>query len=100
MQKYEKKAKEAKKYTQALRKVNYAYTKKNGLSSILEEFWIPEPRKLDILGPWKRKNWVKSENLQYVTVKWKHVIETIRKKAIFVKIHNFTFEKFGNTFKF
>ena len=64
MQKYEKKAKEAKKYTQALRKVNYAYTKKNGLSSILEEFWIPEPRKLDILGPWK---W--SENLQYVTVK-------------------------------
>ena len=38
MQKYEKKAKEAKKYTQALRKVNYAYTKKNGLSSILEEF--------------------------------------------------------------
>ena len=61
MQKYEK---EAKKYTQALRKVNYAYTKKNGLSSILEEFWIPEPRKLDILGPWKR-----SEHLQYVTVK-------------------------------
>ena len=38
MQKYEKKAKEAKKYTQALRKVNYAYIKKNGLSSILEEF--------------------------------------------------------------
>ena len=38
MQKYEKKAKEAKKYTQALRKVNYACTKKNGLSSILEEF--------------------------------------------------------------
>ena len=64
MQKYEKKAKEAKKYTQALRKVNYAYTKKNGLSSILEEFWIPEPRKLDILGPWKR-----TEHLQYVTVK-------------------------------
>ena len=61
MQEYEKKAK---KYTQALRKVNYAYTKKNDLSSILEEFWIPEPRKLDILGPWKR-----SENLQYVTVK-------------------------------
>ena len=51
MQKYEKKAKEAKKYTQALRKVNYAYTKKNGVSSILEEFLIPEPRKLDILGP-------------------------------------------------
>ena len=64
MQKYEKKAKEAKKYTQALRKVNYAYIKKNGLSSILEEFWIPEPRKLDILGPWKR-----SEHLHYVTVK-------------------------------
>ena len=35
MQEYEKKAK---KYTQALRKVNYAYTKKNDLSSILEEF--------------------------------------------------------------
>ena len=64
MQKYEKKAKEAKKYTQALRRVNYAYTKKNGLSSILEEFWIPEPGKLNILGPWKC-----SKNLQYVTVK-------------------------------
>lgn len=30
--KYEKKNKEAKKYTQALREVKFAYTKKNGFS--------------------------------------------------------------------
>ena len=27
----------------------------------------------------------------YVTVKQKHVIETVRKKAIFIKVHNFTY---------
>ena len=36
----------------------------------------------------------------YVTVKQKHVIETTRKKAVFVKIHNFTYLGFDSTFKF
>ena len=36
----------------------------------------------------------------YVTVKQKHVIETTRKKAVFVKIHNFTYLGFDNVFKF
>ena len=34
----------------------------------------------------------------YVTVEWKHAIETFRKKAIFVKVHNFTHLKFDNVF--
>ena len=95
MQKYEKKSERSEKVHASIKRSKLCLYKKNDLSSILEEFWIPEPRKLDILGPWKR-----SENLQYVTVKYKHVNETIRKKAVFVKIHNFTFVKFGNTFKF
>ena len=36
----------------------------------------------------------------YVTVKQKHVIETIRKQAVFIKVHNFTYLEFDNVFKF
>ena len=36
----------------------------------------------------------------YVTVKQKRFIETTRKKAVFVKIHNFTYLGFDNIFKF
>ena len=36
----------------------------------------------------------------YVTVKPKHVIETIRKQAVFIKVHNFTYLEFDNVFKF
>ena len=36
----------------------------------------------------------------YVTVKQKHVIETVRKKAAFIKVHNFTYLKFDDIFKF
>ena len=66
MQKYE--GKEAKKYTQALREVNYAYIKKTDLSvevntAILEAFWISELKALNI---WALENHVKiSLNLSY-----------------------------------
>ena len=36
----------------------------------------------------------------YVTVKQKHVIETVRKKAVFIKVHNFTYLASDNIFKF
>ena len=36
----------------------------------------------------------------YVTVKQKHVIETVSKKAVFIKVHNFTHLEVDNIFKF
>ena len=30
----------------------------------------------------------------------KHVIETVRKKTVFIKVHNFTYLEFDNIFKF
>ena len=36
----------------------------------------------------------------YVTVKQKHVNKTVKKKAVFIKVHNFTYLEFYNIFKF
>ena len=35
-----------------------------------------------------------------VTVKQKNIIETVRKKAVFIKVRNFTYLEFDNIFKF
>ena len=36
----------------------------------------------------------------YITVKQKHVIETVMKKAVFITVHNFMCLEFDNIFKF
>ena len=36
----------------------------------------------------------------YITVKQKHVTETVMKKAVFLKVHNFICMEFDNIFKF
>ena len=36
----------------------------------------------------------------YVRVKQTHLIETVRKKAVLINLHNFTYLEFDNNFKF
>ena len=60
----------AKKDTQALREVKYAYTKEKDFSlevnrAILKAFWISELRELNVLGCWKP-----SENFSYMLYSW------------------------------
>ena len=75
--------------------------------AILEAFWISELRELNILRTYICPAVGQMEGIltssviwMYVTVKQKHVIETTRKKAVFVKIHNFTYLGFDNIFNF
>ena len=87
-------------------------------TAILEAFWISEQWELNILGLWKRsenvltfdnvlKQGKRKEFLLLVLYECPSqlnksnkniVIESIRKKAFFTKIH-FTYFKFDNTFK-
>ena len=80
-----------------------------------KQYWMSKRRELNILGPLKTKRkfpficpavgqtegiLTSSVIWMYVTVKQKHVIETIWKKVVFLKIHNFNYLEFGNIFKF
>ena len=38
--------------------------------------------------------------LNDVNVRQTHLIETVRKKAVFINLHNFTYLEFDNNFKF
>ena len=90
----------------------------NSSLAIVEAFWISEQWELNILGLWKRsenvltfdnvlKQGKRKEFLLLVLYECPSqlnksnkniVIESIRKKAFFTKIH-FTYFKFDNTFK-
>ena len=115
-----KKAKEAKNYTQALGELKCAYTKKKWLKFRIEQSSTEgilnfRAKGIKYFGPLKTK-WkfpyicpavgetegilTSSVIWMYVTVKQKHVIETVRKKAVFIKVHNFTYLEFDNIFKF
>ena len=103
--------------------INVLIPRKNDLSfivlkkaEVLETFWISGLRELNILGPLKTAKrrfpyicpaigqtegiLTSSVIWMYVTVKQKQVIETIRKKNVFIKVHNSTYLEFDNIFKF
>ena len=117
-----KKAKEAKNYTQALWELKCAYTKKKWLKfrikqSITRGILNSRAKGIEYFGPLKTK-WKfpyicpsvgQTEEILtssviwmyvYITVKQKHVIETVMKKAVFITVHNLMCLEFDNIFKF
>ena len=117
-----KKAKKAKNYTQALWELKCAYTKKKCLKfrikqSITRGILNFRAKGIEYFGPLKTK-WKfpyicpsvgQTEGILtssviwmyvYITVKQKHVTETVMKKAVFLKVHNFICMEFDNIFKF
>ena len=117
-----KKAKEAKNYTQALGEQKYAYTKKKWLkfrikqsstrgilnfrATGMEYFGLLKTkRKFPCICPAVGQMegiLTSSVKWMYITVRQKHFIETVRKKGVFIKVHNFTYLEFffDNIFKF
>ena len=99
--------KKAKKYTQALRELKYTYAKKKWLKFRIKQGNTRgslnfRAKGMKYFGPLKTKwkfpyicpavgemDGILTSIWMYVTVKQKHVTETVRKKVLFIKVYNF-----------